>query len=195
MTKSLGKFWLIAGGVAALQTALLGWIVWDRVDLLANGREITMKVIPVDPRDLFRGDYVILGYELSPLKHDTKTDGPLPNRLYKGRAIYVTIARDAENAWKPVGFGMAYPETVAPEQAVLKGRIENVHGGRASGKYRIRVRYGIESYFVPEGTGVPIEKLVREKKVEALVAVGSDGEVALKALLSDGERISEQPLL
>ncbi len=195
MIKSLGKFWIIAGGVAVLQTALLGWIVWDRVDLLANGREITMKVVPVDPRDLFRGDYVILGYELSPINHDTKTDGPLPGRLYKGRAIYVTIAPDADNAWKPVRFDTAYPETVAPEQAVLKGRVEHIYGGRASGKYRIRVRYGIESYFVPEGTGVPIEKLVREKKVEALVAVGSDGDVALKALLSDGERISEQPLL
>ena len=48
--------------VAALQSLVLLWMVWDRVSLLANGREIKAAVVPVDPRDVFRGDYVTLGY-------------------------------------------------------------------------------------------------------------------------------------
>ncbi len=33
--------------------------------VLRDGREITLKVEPVDPRDLLRGDYVSLCYEIS----------------------------------------------------------------------------------------------------------------------------------
>ena len=35
----------------------------------------------------------------------------------------------------------------------------------------MRVRYGIESYFVPEGQGKKLEDLAREKKLATLVAV------------------------
>ena len=56
--------WLIAGlAVASLQTAALGSMVWDRIQLLKNGREIVLPIVPVDPRSLFRGDYVILSYD------------------------------------------------------------------------------------------------------------------------------------
>ena len=39
-----------------LQAGLLAWMLADRVMLLKNGREIRLQVVPVDPRDLFRGD-------------------------------------------------------------------------------------------------------------------------------------------
>ena len=32
---------------------------------LTTGETILLRVVPVDPRDLFRGDYVILSYEIS----------------------------------------------------------------------------------------------------------------------------------
>ena len=43
---------------------------------LSQGQKILLKTIPLDPRDLFRGDYVVLNYEISQLnldsiKHDT----------------------------------------------------------------------------------------------------------------------------
>ena len=36
-----------------------------------------------------------------------------------------------------------------------------------------QVRYGIESYFVPEGQGKRLEDLAREKRMAALIAVDS----------------------
>lgn len=55
--------WLIAAlAVAGLQTAAIGHMVSDRVQLLRSGREIVLPIVPVDPRSLFRGDYVILSY-------------------------------------------------------------------------------------------------------------------------------------
>ena len=52
-------------------------MVIDRVRLLKTGREITLPIVPVDPRDLFRGEYVRLGYDIGrvPLR---LLDGPPP---------------------------------------------------------------------------------------------------------------------
>ena len=34
---------------------------------LQTGKEVLLKTVPVDPRDLFRGDYVTLRYEIGTL--------------------------------------------------------------------------------------------------------------------------------
>jgi len=47
--------------LALAQTGVLAAMVIDRVRLLTSGREITLPIVPVDPRDLFRGEYVRLG--------------------------------------------------------------------------------------------------------------------------------------
>ena len=57
--------WYAVAAVAAIQTAVLGWMVYDRVSLLRSGREMIADVLPIDPRDLFRGDYVIFGYSFN----------------------------------------------------------------------------------------------------------------------------------
>ena len=71
---------LLALGVLALaQTAALAAMVVDRVRLLATGREITLPIVPVDPRDLFRGEYVRLGYSVDTLPVN-QLEGPEPAR-------------------------------------------------------------------------------------------------------------------
>jgi uncharacterized membrane-anchored protein len=59
----------------------------------------------------------------------------------------------------------------------------------------LSLRYGIETYFVPEGTGRVLESKVREHKIDAILAVGADGSAALKGLVVDGERHVDPPLL
>jgi uncharacterized membrane-anchored protein len=55
-------------GVAALvQIALLTLMIIDRVQILRDGTEVTLQTRPVDPRDLLRGDYVVLRYDISQL--------------------------------------------------------------------------------------------------------------------------------
>ena len=65
MMKPRRAFVLALVAVALVQTAALAWIVVDRDRLLKHGQEVVMQVTPVDPRDMFRGDYVILGNPLS----------------------------------------------------------------------------------------------------------------------------------
>jgi uncharacterized membrane-anchored protein len=54
---------LMAVLVAVIQIGFLGWSIMGRAAILREGREVLLKVEPVDPRDLLRGDYVRLGYE------------------------------------------------------------------------------------------------------------------------------------
>ena len=56
--------WRTAAVALALTLALL-WIVSGRVSLLSSGQEVVLQTVPVDPRDLLRGDYVILRYDIS----------------------------------------------------------------------------------------------------------------------------------
>ena len=66
-------------------------MVIDRVRLLTSGREITLPIVPVDPRDLFRGEYVRLGYDI----------GSVPARLLDGprpRAQRGLLRRAGEEA-------------------------------------------------------------------------------------------------
>jgi uncharacterized membrane-anchored protein len=49
---------------ALVQIALLAVMVADRVRILRDGTEVTLQTRPVDPRDILRGDYVVLGYDI-----------------------------------------------------------------------------------------------------------------------------------
>jgi uncharacterized membrane protein len=55
---------LLTLGMAFQLTVLIGMIA-GRTAMLQSGETVLLRVTPVDPRDLFRGDYVTLGYDFS----------------------------------------------------------------------------------------------------------------------------------
>lgn len=192
MIKLSPTSWLAIAIVALLQTVALASMVYGRVTLLRDGREIVAEVIPVDPRDIFRGDYVILGYGFG------RAEIPVPADTVQGDTVYVTLKPGAEpGQWEVVSASAAYPsEGMGAETVVLKGIVSYVSGSAVAGELpKAAVRYGIESYFVPEGTGRELENQVREKKISVVLAVGRSGDVAIKALVIDGKRVAEQPWL
>jgi len=48
-----------------IQFLVLGWMACEREWIVRNGPTVWLRTAPIDPRDLFRGDYVTLGYEIS----------------------------------------------------------------------------------------------------------------------------------
>lgn len=191
--KVIGKLtpasWAAIALVALLQTAALATMVYGRVTLLRDGREIVTEVIPVDPRDLFRGDYVILGYAFG------RTQVPVPEGVSQGDRIYVTLREAEPEKWEVVKATAGYEPAGSASEVVLKGIVDNIYRPPGAELPRASIRYGIESYFVPEGTGRELEAKVREKMISAVLAVGSSGDVAIKALVVDGERVAEEPWL
>ena len=78
---------------------------------------------------------------------------------------------------------------MVPEGHVaIRGRVEGNWGTWRDGENvpGLNVRYGIESYFVPEGEGREIELPRNEGKVAIMVAVDGAGAAAIKAVLVDG---------
>ena len=199
------NLWLAIAAVALGQAAVLGYMIWDRVSLLSNGREVVLEVIPVDPRSLFRGDYVILSYELSRVELPAGTEPPK-----RGTDYYVVVQKAPEPAaadpaapnvaapsanWKVVGGGPELPKELKPDQVAIKGRVEYTSRATKETPATVDVHYGIESFFVPEGTGRELEKMVGDRKLSAIIAVGDSGKPAIKGLLSEGRRVYEEPLL
>jgi len=178
--------------VALAQTAVLAGMVADRVRLLKTGREITLPIVPVDPRDLFRGQYVRLGYTISRVPVNL-LEGPLPK---PNAAFYVTIERKPDGAWVPIKLSRTRIEESSPDRIALKARA--MHGRLYENPNTPNavhmVKYGIESYFVPEGQGPRLEALAIDKKLAARIAVDGGGNAAIKGLVVDGVVQYEEPL-
>ena len=168
-----------------LQAGLLGWILWDRANLLQNGREIRLQVIPVDPRDLLRGDYVILSYPISRVQTNQLAGD---DDFNYGDTIYVTLTPEGDG-WKATAISHAPP--VDGDAVVLKGVVSSITSlgdncGDAKGCAIYKVAYNLEQFFVPEGKGRDLETLRNDQRVSVDVAVAPGGRAALKRLLVDG---------
>jgi uncharacterized membrane-anchored protein len=185
--KSVG----VAVAVAA-QLGILSSMVIGQIRLLTTGREIVLPIVPVDPRDLFRGDYVTLSFPVSSIPA-TLIDRSSPRF---GPSFYVSLSQTPEGTWNATRI-TAKPSLVqSPQDVVLKGRSR--WGGLTDWNIKsspnVIVQYGIERYYVPEGQGPRLERLARDKKLAAIVAVGADGTAAIKGLMIDGQRVYDEPL-
>jgi uncharacterized membrane-anchored protein len=177
--------------VAGLLTAALVYMIADRFSLLNSGRVITLKVIPVDPTDMFRGDYVILSYKISRL--DLNIIGG-DDDLDGAQMVYVTLAQSTEGEWTAIAANKTMPKVSDP-QFVLRGSVTSSYKeSEGTAAPTITVAYGIESFFVPQGTGRPIEDQRNADKVTVDVVVASDGRTAIKALKVDGNEVYSETL-
>lgn len=159
--------------VVAIQLLFLVGFVVYKESTLRSGREVILQTLPVDPRDPFRGDFVILRYVISTL--DTRTlasGGPFA----AGDPVYVRL-QDRQ----PAADAVDVRRVPAREwDLFIRG---SVTGVRDAGRV-LEVLYGIESYFVPEGKG---QQLQRSQDIKAVVAVDSSGRAILKRLIVDGQ--------
>ena len=118
-------------------------MIAERALLLQNGREVRLAVVPVDPRDFFRGDYVMLSYEISQL-YSSQLAGD--DAFDNGDAIYVTL----DNA--PDG---ALPTAISHERpsdgVFILGTVTEVlkQVGCETDCWRYSVVYDIEKIFRP----------------------------------------------
>lgn len=189
MTKASRNTWIALGIVAGVQILILVGMIWERASLLRNGREIVLKVVPVDPRSLFRGDYVILNYKMTRVELPPGLKG-----VRRGSTLYVTLQKADDDQWEVAGVAAKPTGRVQPTEIVLKGRVRYVSGAVRATKRMATLHYGIESFFVPEGEGKKLEKLIRDKTLAAVIAVGDDGAAGIKGLMSDGQRVYKEPL-
>jgi uncharacterized membrane-anchored protein len=179
----------LAALVALIQTGVLGYMIESRASILRHGREVVLATEPVDPNDLMRGDYVILGYAISRIEHKEIQGTPPPSDGAK--PVYVALLpREggrfafSRASWQPIA-------DVKPEEVVLIGSTPE---GFYIGTEYVPLTYGIERFYVPEGEGRPIEAGVGERRVDVVLAVNSDGNSQIRSLRLDGKSLYEEPL-
>jgi uncharacterized membrane-anchored protein len=166
------EFPLLIGGILLQLTVLVGMILL-RVAIMLRGDTILLQVVPVDPRDVFRGDYVVLSYQCSRLPSQgipgLRHYGDYDSREDQGRTVYVTLLPEPDGKhWRPAEYF-----TERPKKGIyLRGQVEGW-----------RVLYGIESFYVQEGKGHEYEHAAASRKLWAKISVSSGGEAALRDLL------------
>jgi uncharacterized membrane-anchored protein len=167
----------------ALQTAALAYMIVDRQTMLNSSRVVTLKVVPVDPRDIFRGDFVILNYDISRLD-PTKIEGD--DKFGYGDKVLVTLVQSGET-WTATAIARGKPVMVQAG-VVIQGTVKTFDVNDTGQTTSVDVTYGIESYFVPEGTGHAIEAEARQGNISADIAVDNQGRAAIKALRRNGQQ-------
>lgn len=185
-----GRFYIVAALlVAGLQTLILGYIIQSRASILASGTEILLKTAPVDPRDFLRGDYVVLNYDISSIPVSTVTGG-IPAEAGE-QTLWVRLKRQPDGFWGIVE--SSFRELPAASDTVVLRSLPFYSYGPNDGE-TIRVEYGIERYYVPEGEGKPLEEARNEGVVSIAASVSSSGAAQIRSLVVDGKPAYEEPL-
>lgn len=148
---------------AAFQIGLLAWMTIAAAAPLRAAQTVLLQVEPVDPRDLLRGDHVLLGYSFTQVG-SLGDDAP-------GAPAYVTLVPEADG----VHYRGEPPSIAPPRPGTLHLRGTFDAPGRAS--------FGIETFYVQEGTGRDYEKAIRDHKLWAEIAVSPDGRGVVRRLV------------
>lgn len=180
-----------------LQVVIVLAIILFKVAIIGGGTNVLLRIEPVDPRDPLRGDYVTFQYTISNinqymLKNET---------MRKGDTVYVPL-RKSGKYWhvnrfvqkdKPSGdqlfikgvvtHGDSPATPVLVEERDMRGSavppVPTIDFQRRS----LRVSYGIEEYFIPEGVGMNFN--FRSRDSSALVAIDRNGNAVLKQIFVD----------
>lgn len=176
------KFILAIG----LQIVIILGIILFKVAVLTGGTNILLKIQPVDPRDPLRGDYVTFRYSISNIPAYQFSYAKIKN----GDTVYVPLQRSGK-LWN-VNYNVSQQK---PTTSVLflKGKVtglpvegldlskSDAYSDRTS---PVHVIYGIEQYFIPEGTGRNVS--FTGENYFAKVAVDQDGNAVLKQIYING---------
>ena len=154
---------LVIGAVVVQIAILVGMIVLDGLPLVL-GERIKLPVVPVDPHDFFRGDYVVLSYDFS--RFDPTAIEGMPSSIrnnvydpaWQGREVFIPLEAAGDH----------YQAGRISTQKPASGRYLR---GRVSNNWRTNIECGIEAFYVQEGEGKRLENLIRERKILAEVAV------------------------
>jgi uncharacterized membrane-anchored protein len=157
--KNRGTWLAIIVGLQSL--CLIGMAVSKERNLhsATPANTVLLETIPVDPRDLLRGDYVILNYKISSMP--VAALGSTGASTLDGRTVW--IALEKRDKFHEIAEASLSALEEKPGQILVRGTLESSRWGPST---TISVNYGIERYYVPEGLGNPDGKVT----VECVVA-------------------------
>lgn len=138
----------------AAQLLVLAWMAAEREWILRTGQVVYLRTAPIDPRDLFRGDFVRLRYEINNVRPEgLEPSTAAPFRSKRHEVMYTRLQPTGEGLFEAAGTNPMRPT----EGVFIRGHTEDPwrFGARAAGFSF--VKYGIEQLYVEQGSGKAIE--------------------------------------
>jgi uncharacterized membrane-anchored protein len=136
---------------------------------LAFGREIRLRARPVDPLDIFRGNYVVLRYDISEVA--------VGFQVRRNETVCVRLT-EQNHVWTG-NFGL--PESDASDSTIC-GRAK---ADAAAGE-QVSVEYGIETYYASAERAREIEGSIGRGALLAVIDLDDDGSARIKRLEEGG---------
>lgn len=167
-----------------VQILIIGFIIIFKLTILGGGTEVLLKIEPVDPRDMLRGDYVTFQYT------NVSSISPyvlLQERQIKnGDTVYVVLWKRGKY-WVVKNVKKTKPLNgeIALKGKIVSGRLSIDQLKQRANIPDIRVTYGIEEYFIPEGVGQNFS--FSNKEAFAKVVIDEKGNAVLKEIFVDGK--------
>ena len=176
---------------ALVQIALLAAMIVDRAQILRDGTEVTLQTGVVDPRDLLRGDYVTLGYDISRMPAGALRDQPSGSR---DPTVFVKLVPAGDGTYNGISVHTEAVPVTSPEVLIRGHVVYGASCGSNSNSFcdTLQIRYNLESYFVPEDEGKKLQDARNQRKVRVVAAVLPSGRAAIKRLLIDGQPVYEE---
>lgn len=161
---------------AVFQLGILAWMIVGTMLMFRVTTSGYVQVVPVDPRDLFTGEYVILSYPFGRVPPEGVAGIPGPYRSdnmeeWQGRPVFVELIPDPA---RPDHFTGGKPSAFPPGGGVpyIQGTLESP----------AEIGFGIERFHVQEGEGKEFEDAARAHKLWVRIDVTSRGWAMAKGL-------------
>ena len=152
----------------ALQVLILLGVPARKAYTRATGRDVVLKVAPVDPYDVLKGYFVTLDYDIS-----RPANFPQAPKFEFDEVMYAIVEQQADGVWTPVGIERELPNNLPANRAAIRGHWDDR-----------RIKYGIEEFSIPETKRQIVEEDLSKNRNEARVdlKVDADGNAALLRL-------------
>ncbi len=148
----------------SLQMMILATEYLTSVWPLWFGAPVILKTAPIDPRSLFRGNYVRLHYDISNI------DKSLTKEKFKRGDVGYVKLKEEDGYFIATGLHMDKPSS----GLFIRGRVN-----RDGTHYRMK--YGIEAYFMPKVKALKAERSLRQG-ADAEIYLLENGKAAIAGL-------------
>lgn len=171
--------------LVAAQLIIVGALGLYYLLIVQNGKEVMLHVAPRDPRDPLRGDYMTFRYDISSYSGVIETNSDIK----VGDTVYLSLAPASDGTWTGGKLSTRKPER---DEYFIKGVVRQIgsQSSQVEGQQMItslvRLSFGIEDYFIPEGTGKDFPR--DAKDVTTQVFINNSGTAVIKQLYVDGKK-------
>lgn len=135
--------------VIVIQFAFILGTVVNNESNLKSAQEIIVKLAPRDPRSLLQGDYVVLNYDIS-------RDAQKAIKNKKVNKVKVVLSKQNEIYIFDSVYTPTQNISLKENQLFMNGKVK---------KWGL-VYFGIENFFIEEGTGLEVERKAKYAKIK-----------------------------